>query len=174
MDEFYRLLDSNDVARKVRVDVVDECGKCGGLAGSGRAGNEYETGAHFPKTFDLLGNIEFLKREDFGGNDTEHTAVSALLFHVVAAESRIAVHFVCEVCIAALLVAFPKLGVAYGLHELHHILVGKNVLGNRLNIAVDADFWRLPFRKMKVRAAALHEFLEIGVNFGIHESDRRR
>ena len=171
VDELDRFLDGDDMAREIGVDVVDDGGKCRRFAGAGGAGDKHETGAHFTEALDLLGHIEFLEGEDFGRNDTEHAAVSTLLFHVVATEAGTAVHLVSEVGITAFHVTFPKLGIANGLHELHHVVMGEDMLGNGFDITVDTNLRGLTFGEVKIGAAELHKFLEIGMNDGIHERD---
>ena len=112
VDELDGFLDRDDVAVEVDVDVVEQRGERGGLAGAGGAGDEHEAGAHVAEFLDDIRHAEAFERGDFGGDEPEHGGEAVLLLEVVAAEAGVLVHFVGEVEVAAFEVALEGLGIA--------------------------------------------------------------
>jgi hypothetical protein len=67
VNELDRFLDGDDVAAEVGIDVIEQGGEGGGLAGAGGAGDEDETAAEVAEFFDDGGNAELLERGDLVG-----------------------------------------------------------------------------------------------------------
>ena len=164
--EFDRFLDGDDVTAEVGIDVIEQGGERGGLAGAGGAGDEDEAAAHVAEFFDDRRDVELLERGDLRGNDTEDAGEAVLLLEVVAAEAVIAVHLVGEVEIAFVDVFLPGLGIAdLAHHSLHH-LAGEDFVGDGLDAAVNAHLRRLTLAEMQVGTADFNEGAEVVVDDG--------
>ena len=130
-------------------DIDQRCQRCG-FTGTGGTGYQHKAGAHFTKLLNLLGHIKLFHGENFGRNQTEHAAVTTLLFKEVTTEARLGIHFISKVGIAAVGIFLPQTRRANRLHEFNHILMRKYRLFNGHNITVHSHFRRLSFRKVQV------------------------
>ena len=170
VDELDRLLHRDDVAGEVGVDIIDERRQRGGLTGTRGPRDQHQPGTHLAEALDLLRHVELLQRQNLGGNETEHAAVAALLLHVVAAEAGLLVHLVGKVRIAAVRELLPEFRRADRLHQLNHVLVAQRGVLHGRNLAVHTDLRRLALGEVQVRAALVHQHLEIGIYAIIHVS----
>ena len=126
VNEFDGFFDGDDVAAEVGIDVVEEGGEGGGLAGAGGAGDEDEAGAEVAEFLDDGGDAQLVEGHDFSGDDPEDGAVAELLAEEVATEAVVGVHFVSEVEVTFLNVAFPGAGFADFAHHGFHVLMGED------------------------------------------------
>ena len=100
--------------------------------------------------------------QDFGRNNTEHRPVAVGLLEIIAAEAAVFIHLVGKIEIATLLVLLPFFRGADLAEHVRHLFTGQGcrALPNRDDVTVTADFWGLPFRKVKVRGSVLDERLK--------------
>ena len=160
MHKFDRLLDGDDVAGKVRVNVVDERSEGRALAGTGRTRDKNDAPSHVAESFDDLRNFQILEGLDFCGNDAENRAVSVGLLEIIATESIFLIHLVGKIQIAMFLVTLPALGRADFAQHVAHLLVGERFLSNGHDLSVAANFGRLALTEVQIRCAAIHENLK--------------
>ncbi len=166
VNELDRLLYRHDVAGEVGVDVVNEGRKRGAFPRSGRACHEHNAAAHVAEGFDDLRHAKVFEGFDFCGNDAEDGAVAVGLLEVIAAETVVLVHLVSEIEVSMFLEALPALGRADFAQHVAHFLGGEGLVAYRNDLAVAADFGRLPFGEVEIRCAALDENLKKLVDVG--------
>ena len=78
------------------------------------------------------------------------------MFEVIAAESRIQVHFVGKVEVTGLQVTGEGAGLANFLeHGVKPLTLQQRLFGDGDDGTVDADLWRLAFREMEVGSFAV-------------------
>jgi len=167
VNELDRLFHGDDVAAEIRIDVVEQGGKRRRFSGTGRTGYEHEAGADVAELFDGFRHAEAFEGSDFGGDQPENRAEAVLLFEVVATEAGVFIHLVSEVEVAFFEIGFERFRVT-NLRE-HFAEAGaeeNRLIRDRDDRAVNTDFWRLPFGKVKIGTSCFNEVTEKSVNLG--------
>ena len=166
MDELNGLFDRDDVAREVRVDVVNQRRKRRGLSRTCGAGDQHEAAAHVAKFLHDRRDAELFERHDFRGNQTEHAAEAVGLLQVIAAEARRLVHLVGEIEIAGFHKASPAIRPRDFAHHVGHFLLRERFVANRHDGSVLANLRRLALTEVKVGGASFHENVEKLIDVG--------
>ncbi len=139
MEEFYGVLDGDDVAAAIGVDVVDHRGQGGGLSGAGCAGDEDEAARFLGEFAYGVGEVEVGEGEVGVGDMPEDKSNGSALSEDVDAEAPKSadadgeVHFGC---------AFEALDLFLGheaVGEFLYVVDGEFAVVEGLNEAVDAD-----------------------------------
>ena len=81
------VFDDDDVARFAAIDVVDQSGEGGGLAGAGGAADEHQAARQTRQGFDGRGKIQLLERRHTGGKDANGSCGAALFAMKIDAET---------------------------------------------------------------------------------------
>jgi hypothetical protein len=102
-----------------------------------------------------------------GGNRAEDGAVPGVLLVVVAAEARLVLVAVGEVEVAALLEVVPAVLLAEFLHHAAEAVALEHAeVGERVDLAVEAQLGELAFGQVEVRGAGLQHLVEESVEDG--------
>jgi hypothetical protein len=142
--ELDRVLDREDVAVLVLVDVVDHRGKGGRLPRAGRPGHKHQAAWLVGDLGEALRGLEILEREDLRRDGTHHRCGAALLHERVDAEAREVRHREGEVALQVLLVELA-LTVVHDVvdHRVHFLVLHRGHV-DPADIAVHADHGRQP------------------------------
>ena len=140
VNKFDWLLDGNNVAGEVRVDVIDECRQRCAFPGAGGAGDEHDAAAHVAEGFNDLGNAEVFESFDLGGDDPEDRAVAMGLLEIVAPKAVVLIHLISEIEIPIFLETLPALRGANFAEHVAHFLLRERLLADGNNLAMPADF----------------------------------
>src|ERR1043165_5510554 len=173
------VLDGDDVIRVVAVDLVDERGQRGGLAGAGRPGDEDDAVLELADVVELVRQSELLQRRHALGDDAQDDGVGAALGEDVDAEARLLRDGVREVDRAAREQRARQLPVApQHVHGDHLGLVRRETRQagkvDRDEDAVDLDLRRPADREVQVGDALrdLQHRLEDGVEIEVLHGER--
>ncbi len=160
MHKLNRILNRDDVAVEVGVDIFDERREGGGLAGTSRSGDQHKPRAHVTKLFDHGGNVEVFEGCNFCRDQTKHGSEAIFLLEVVAAEAGFFIHRISEVEVAGFEVIFVSFRVANFAQQCLDQVVGKEfgVLDDA-DGTVDSDFREFAFAEVEVGASGLDEVL---------------
>jgi hypothetical protein len=161
--EVDRVLDGEDVALLVLVDVVHHAGEGGRLTRAGGAGDQHDAARLVGDVGEDLGRLEIVQREDLGGDGAHHRRRAALLHEGVHPEARQVGHREGEVALQVLLVELA-LAVAHDVvdHRVHFLVLHRRHV-DAAHVAVHADHRRQPGRQMQVGRLVLdHEGEQLG------------
>ncbi|ENO74969.1 twitching motility protein PilT [Thauera sp. 63] len=155
MHEFDRVLDGEDVAVLVLVDVVDHRRERGRFAGAGRAGNQYDAARLVGDLLEDLRAVQLFERQHLGRNGPEHGAGAAVLVERVYTEAGEVGNREREIALPGFLelLALPVVHdvVHHGMHFL--VLHGRQV--DAAHVAMHTDHGRQARRKVKVGSLVL-------------------
>jgi hypothetical protein len=172
VQELDRVLDREDVAEFVLVDVVHHRRECRRLARAGRSRDEDQPAWAVGEVGEDLRRIELLERKHLRRNRPERRRGAAMLVERIDPEAGEVRHREAEVAFEELLVHLP-LRVAHDVvHHGVHVLVLHRRQVDAPDVAVYADQRWKPRGQVKVRGLVLDRESE---QFGdIHASDTHR
>ena len=157
MQKFDGVFDGDDVLGAGGVDAVHHGGQRGRLTGAGDAGDQNQAARHFANLFHDLRQIEFVEGANLGGNDAQHQShVAALLedVHTEAAQSGDAVgHVDFRGLFEFLFLARRHHAERHGQHILG---ADARLVGQRSQVAIDAQMGIVAYLQMQVGGPALH------------------
>ena len=133
MHEFDRVLDRQNVAVLVFIDMIDHRRQGGRLAGPGRPGNQNDAARLVGDVAETLGRVQFLKRQDFRGNGPHHRAGAAVLHEGIDPET-------CQIGNRERKIAFEILLVCLALTIVHDVVDHAVHLGMIHRRQVDASY----------------------------------
>ena len=110
VDEFNGVLDGDDVAREVGVNVVDHRGERGRFAGAGGAGDDDEALVEVAEFFQRFGELERVEGKNFCRDLAEDGGLAPVIVKVIAAETGEAGDLVGEIEVLAV----EEIGPAFG------------------------------------------------------------
>src|SRR5208282_5040214 len=157
VQKFDGVFDGDDVLGARRIDAVDHGGEGGRFARAGHSGDQHQTARHVANLLDYLRQEQFVKRADFGGNDAEHQSHIAALLKYVHTEASQAGDAVGHIDFRGL---FEFLFLPCRHHaerHVQHVFGGDTrLIGQRHQIAINAQVRIVPHLQMQVGSAALH------------------
>jgi hypothetical protein len=153
--ELDRVLDGEDVAELLVVDVVDHRRQGGRLAGTGRTGDQAQAAWDAGDVLELGRAVELLQGQHLGRDGTEHRAGAAVLVEGVDPEAGHAGQLEGEVGLEELLVVLALLVVHDVVDEGMDVLVLHRRQVDPLDVAVDADHRWQAGREMQVGSTVL-------------------
>jgi len=153
--ELDRVLDGDDVLVAGLVDLVDHRRQSGGLAGSGRAGDDHEAAGLLRELVKDVGQAELVEPWDVDGDQPEGRAQAVALEEGVHAEARLPGHRIGEVDLPLVLEALPLVLGEDRVDELAGVRLREARVLERLEDAVDADDGRIADPQVEVARAAL-------------------
>jgi hypothetical protein len=155
--ELDRILDRDDVAGPVPVDVVDQGGERGRLPRAGRPGDEDEPLGELAELQDVLGEAELLGHRDLRGDLAEDAAHPHPVHEQVAPEARSAGDLVGEIGVVPRLELFPLDPRGDGEEQLADLrLRHRGGLPQRNHVAVPAEEGGGPGAQVQVGAPLPH------------------
>ena len=160
MHELDRLLDRHDMPREVGVDVVHQRGQCRALAAAGRSGDQHQPPAQVPELLDHRRQAKLVEGGDARRDETENGAQPVHLLEIIATETAVRVHLVGEIEVALVLETLPIFRRADLAEHVVHFVRGKDLLADRDDVAVAADFRRLALGEVQVGRARVDQNLE--------------
>ncbi|MNL47276.1 hypothetical protein D3C87_1700560 [compost metagenome] len=92
VDELDRVFDGEDVVMAMVVQVIDHRRQRGGLAGTGRAGDQHQAARRLGYLAEHLAHAQFIHGQDSGRDRAEHRARAATLVERVDPKTRHAGH----------------------------------------------------------------------------------
>ncbi len=151
-----RILDREDMAVLVLVDVVDHRRERSRLARTSRPGHQDQTLRLLDELLEDARAAEILQAEDFGRNRTEHRSGTAVLVERIDAETRQARDLEREVDLEEFLVVATLLVRHDVVDQRVDLLVieGRDV--DPAHVTIDADHRRQAGRQVQVRRLVLH------------------
>ena len=166
--EFDRVLDRDDVDAALVVDDVEHRGERRRLAGARRASDEDETARLEEKLLDGRRDADLLEREERRRNLTENRAVALSFLEHRHTETRSVGVRKGEVG-AAVLLDLLHLLVGRDLpHEIVGVLLGQRLVGERAQLAVDAELRRHARADVKVGTTFVDGGLKKLVHMYVH------
>jgi hypothetical protein len=155
--ELDRVLDGQDVAVLVLVEVVHHRRQRGALARAGRAGHQHHAARLERQLGEHLRRVQLLEREDLARDGAEHRAGAAVLVEGVDAKARQALDLEREVALQRVLVGLALRVVHDVVHHVVHLLVLERVDIDATHVAVHADHRRQARGQVQVEALFLTE-----------------
>ena len=156
VDEFDWVLDGEDMAVFVLVDVVHHRRQRGRLARTGRAGDQDQALRLVDQFAEHLGRGQVVQRQHLGGNGTEHRTGATVLVEGVDAETRQTGDLEGEVDFEQFLEIAPHLVGHDVVDQRMDLFVVQRRDIDTAHVAIDADHRRQAGRQVQVRSLVLH------------------
>ena len=165
MQIFDGVFDGNDMVAAGAVDGVDQGGQGGGLAASGRPGDQHQPVFRERERFDRLRQPQILQAGNLGGQGPEAPGHRAALFVDVAAEAPQPGDAISEVqLIAGFFIVLEAFALFLGQDAVYQRLGGFGSqpleIGQDDEPAIDADGRVEPGHQVQIRAFGLDELME--------------
>src|ERR1041385_5824412 len=136
---------------RVFIDEVDQCGLRCRLTGTGWAGHEHESATQVSEVLDGYGNAQLFQRRDRCWNQSKRCGVTFRLLKVVDAKSRVLIHLVGKIKIAALVKHFPVTWTTNFAQHSRGFVVRNRLGSDRHDVAMRSGFRRLALSDMQIR-----------------------
>jgi hypothetical protein len=153
--ELDRVLDGEDVAILVFVQVVNHRCQRGRFSGTGRAGDQHQAARTHREIGEDPRRVQVFQAQDLGWNRAQHGRSAAPLVVGVDAEARQPRDFKGKVDLQHFLVLLALAVVHDVVHHAVHILVLERRQVDAAHVAVHADHWRQPGRQVQVGGLVL-------------------
>ena len=157
VNELDRVLDGEDVALLVFVDLVDHRGERRGLARTRRTGHEDDAARLIDDLGEDLGCPELLKRQDLRGDRAHHRRRPAVLHEGVHAKARESRYREGEIALEVLLVVLPLPVVHDVVDHPVHVLVLHRGQVDAADVPVHADHGRQTRGQVQVGGLVLDD-----------------
>src|SRR5256886_14776169 len=136
----------------VFIDEVYQCSLRCRFAGTGWTGQEHESATQVSEVLDGYRNAQIFERRNPCWNQSKRCGVTFRLLEVVGSKSRVLVHLVGKIKIAALVKRFPVTRTANFAQHPRGFVVRNRLGADRHDVALRSDFWGLPLSDMQIVA----------------------
>src|SRR6478736_6288958 len=109
------------------------------------------------KFLDHHGDTQLFESRNFRRNQSESCGMTVRLLKIVGAESRMLIHLVSKIEIAALLENFPIFRAANLAQQASSFVVRNRLISDGHDIAMRPYFWRLPLADVQIGRTLSHD-----------------
>ena len=145
---------------KVFIDEVYQCSLRCRFAGTGWTGHEHESATQVSEVLDGYRNAQIFERRNPCWNQSKRCGVTFRLLEVVGSKSRVLIHLVGKIKIAALVKRFPVTRTANFAQHPRGFVVRNRLDADRHDVALRSDFWGLPLSDMQIRCTLAGDDLQ--------------
>ncbi len=140
VQEFDGVFDGDDVLGARRVYAVDHRGQGRRFTGARDACDQHQPARHVANLLHYLGQVKFVERANFGGNDAEHQSYVPALLEYVHTEAAQSGHAVGHVDLGGFLELLLLAGRHHAERHGQHVFRGNaGLVGQGMQFAVNAQ-----------------------------------